>query len=145
MFRWKLWIEFATLIYICIYFHITKYVGFPRLPPSLGARAMRLFIRLVTFSVFALSLIQFLLLTYIPCTPPFILSMLPNCSSSKFGKLSLVRVSIHVVESWMGWHIIFSASFSLLGIFYVGIVCLLHYMRVLERYSFLVIISYINC
>lgn len=55
----------------------------PKLPPSLGAKIMKLFIQVAEHSTPMVPLLQLILLQFVPCMPPFIFSMFPNCKEVK--------------------------------------------------------------
>ncbi|XP_035714106.1 uncharacterized protein LOC110857874 [Folsomia candida] len=106
------------------------FLEFASPPLSLGVKGIKLLIRLCEVTTIPLiPVLQFLLLTYLPCTPPFILSMSSNCKA--IG--SVTRVGVHLFETWMGWHIMYSASMWIFYVLFVGIVCILGYFKILDR------------
>ncbi|XP_035702376.1 uncharacterized protein LOC118433952 [Folsomia candida] len=94
---------------------------------------MRIFIPLSNVSIMGLVLLKFVLLTFAPCTPPFILSMLSDCKVLKGQFEFWELLGLHLFESWMLWQMIFAGSWLCLYIIFVGIDCFLSYLRVLER------------
>ncbi|OXA49640.1 hypothetical protein Fcan01_15394 [Folsomia candida] len=51
----------------------------PKIPGTMTTKAMKVIICLIEIGIFLYPLLIFLLLRFIPCTPPFILSTLQNC------------------------------------------------------------------
>ncbi|OXA61963.1 hypothetical protein Fcan01_00084 [Folsomia candida] len=52
--------------------------GFPKLSHSYGLKLVKVLILVSEVSIRAIATFQFALLTYVPCSPPFIMSMLPT-------------------------------------------------------------------
>lgn len=104
------------IYYICIlvchpkclaYFSIT-FLDLPKAPTSLGTKLMRVFIPVFTISLTMAPLLEILLLLFAPCTPPFLLSMLPNCKEC-YTSGNLIQFGIRLFESWMQWHMLLTA------------------------------------
>ncbi|OXA41510.1 hypothetical protein Fcan01_23664 [Folsomia candida] len=100
---------------------------------SLVLRLIKLLVAICELSLLCLPILQFVLLLYAPCMSPFTLSMLPNCEHITLSGHWLVVVWIHVFETWMSYHMVFSVSVGIVYSFFVNIVCLLSYHRILER------------
>ncbi|OXA61323.1 hypothetical protein Fcan01_00813 [Folsomia candida] len=109
--------------------------------PSRAVKYMKFFLMLSETTVVLFPVIQLLLLTYSPCTPPFIMSIFPNCEeimeysqakgwSDIKGWLSMV---VHGFEVWMTVHMVYAGNIWLTYIVITGIVCILEYLRILER------------
>ncbi|OXA40279.1 hypothetical protein Fcan01_24857 [Folsomia candida] len=64
--------------------------GYPQSPLRLADKVMKMFMQLCEISVPMIPLLQLTLLTYAPCTAPFILSMDPTC------KVVMASKSIHL-------------------------------------------------
>ncbi|OXA49641.1 hypothetical protein Fcan01_15395 [Folsomia candida] len=106
--------------------------GLPKIPISMGTKAVKAFIILMEIGVVAYPVLIFLLLRFLPCTPPFILSMLELCGNAppiSYG----VGLAVHVFETWMNFHIMFSGTAWILYILFVGITFLLNYFELLNR------------
>ncbi|OXA42278.1 hypothetical protein Fcan01_22807, partial [Folsomia candida] len=80
----------------------------PKAPTSLGTKLMRVFIPVFTISLTMAPLLEILLLLFAPCTPPFLLSMLPNCKEC-YTSGNLIQFGIRLFESWMQWHMLLTA------------------------------------
>ncbi|OXA38676.1 hypothetical protein Fcan01_26569 [Folsomia candida] len=81
--------------------------------------------------VIAYPILVFLLLRCLPCTPPFILSMLEtfgNPVSLSYG----VALGVHAFKTWMNFHIMFSGTAWILYVLFVGITFLLNYFELLN-------------
>ncbi|OXA49146.1 hypothetical protein Fcan01_15418 [Folsomia candida] len=100
-------------------------------PQSLVAKATKAFLWLIEISIPLVCLFHFVLLLIVPCTPPFILSMSASCSANAHN--SLARVVIHLFESWMLTHTVYTADLFILFVFCCGIVSLLTYYKLMER------------
>ncbi|OXA64469.1 hypothetical protein Fcan01_00363 [Folsomia candida] len=111
-------------------------------PLSLGAKMMRIFIPAGEISLSAVALLQFLLLRYAPCTPPFIMSMQPNCTNR--AGFSAVQLGVHLFEGWMFWHMMMAAGCWFVHVFFTGILSLLSYFKILNRRSNLIIAQYVT-
>ncbi|OXA36746.1 hypothetical protein Fcan01_28486 [Folsomia candida] len=91
-------------------------------------KVMRTFIWLMEFSICVIPILQLVLLIYAPCTAPFILSMIPNCGErSNRG----FQVGIHLFESWMGYHTMYSGATWLCYVLLGGITGFLEYLKIL--------------
>ncbi|OXA42400.1 hypothetical protein Fcan01_22900 [Folsomia candida] len=60
----------------------------PFMPISMGTRTMKIFIFLIQIFEFVYAILLWILLRFLPCTPPFILSMFENCGGAEFGGLT---------------------------------------------------------
>ncbi|OXA61641.1 hypothetical protein Fcan01_00721 [Folsomia candida] len=122
------------LIHAFLDFEATIVSGLPHVPRSLGVKAVRWFTQACELGAVILPIFVFLLLRVIPCTPPFVLSMLPGCENAETTFIRYVgRLGIHIFETWMFLHILYSGSTWLLYIFFVGIIFILNFLRRLER------------
>ncbi|OXA64115.1 hypothetical protein Fcan01_00282 [Folsomia candida] len=101
-------------------------------PLSLGAKMMRIFIPAGEISLPTVALLQFLLLRYVPCTPPFILSMQPNCKN-KAGFI-VVQLGVHMFEGWMFWHMMLAGGCWVIYVLFTGIVSILSYFSILNNH-----------
>lgn len=112
-----------------------NFADLPHLPPSLERKAVRLFIQFGEVASPMVPILVFLLLRVMPCTPPFLLSMLPGCQNVETTLLRyLGRLAVHIFEAWMCFHIMYSGSAWLLFIFCVGIIFVLNFLQTLERW-----------
>lgn len=127
------------------YFHyitefLTNPLFFADLPKpqlTLGVKVVKILVILCEVTVITIPMLQFALLTYAPCTSPFILSMLPKCrqiTKSSHWLENSVIVLIHIFESWMCFHMMLAGTAGIIFVFFVGMVCLLGYLRILERF-----------
>ncbi|OXA62575.1 hypothetical protein Fcan01_01536 [Folsomia candida] len=98
---------------------------------NLITKAMKHFLVMGEVTVASLPVLQFLMLTYRPCTPPFLMSMIPSCIVVS-KQQRIIGVIIRSPETWMGWHILYFGSMWLLFELFVGIDCILSYLRFLE-------------
>ncbi|OXA49897.1 hypothetical protein Fcan01_15891 [Folsomia candida] len=114
----------------------------PKSPVSLRTKAMKLCIILCESTVAVFPTLIFILLTFAPCTPPFILSMLPNCQPVQTTLLGRgIQGLIHLYEIWTISHITYSGSIWIFYILFVGIDCMLNYLNLLKRQSFAILNS----
>ncbi|OXA61754.1 NADH-ubiquinone oxidoreductase chain 2 [Folsomia candida] len=102
----------------------------PAPPLSLGAKMMRICIPAAEISLFVIPALQFLLLRYAPCTPPFIMSMQPNCK--KRTGFSAIQLGIHLFEGWMFRHMMLAAGCWVIYALFVGILSILSYVKILN-------------
>ncbi|OXA61761.1 hypothetical protein Fcan01_00410 [Folsomia candida] len=103
------------------------------LPPplSFGGKMMRIFIPAAEMSILVIAVLQFLLLTYVPCTPPFILSMQPKCTKTMgFGA---VHLGVRIFEGWMVRHMMLAGGCWIIYALFTGIVSILSYFSILNR------------
>ncbi|OXA40852.1 hypothetical protein Fcan01_24377, partial [Folsomia candida] len=105
----------------------------PKMPISLGTKAIKTFIYLVELGVFLYSIFVFTLLRFLPCTPPFILSMFENCGSDEVPGSYRVKLGVHIFETWMGSHITYSGTTWIQYVLFVGICFILHNFQLLNR------------
>ncbi|OXA61760.1 hypothetical protein Fcan01_00411 [Folsomia candida] len=103
----------------------------PPPPLSLGAKMMRIFIPTAEISLPVIALLQFLLLRYAPCTPPFIMSMQPKCTER--ARFSVVQLGVHVFEGWMFLHMLLAGGCWVIYALFTGIVSILSYFSILNR------------
>ncbi|OXA48545.1 Ubiquitin-like modifier-activating enzyme 1 [Folsomia candida] len=109
------------------------------LESTMGVKVMKYFICLAEISIIGYPILQILLLTFVPCTAPFVLSMLPMCKNS--GKLKdfwtwpkfPVRMVIHLLETWLGYDTMYSCGFGILYVLFGGTACILGYIDHLEK------------
>ncbi|OXA61962.1 hypothetical protein Fcan01_00083 [Folsomia candida] len=109
---------------------------FPDRPHNYGLKLLKILVFISEVSIRAIPTFQFALLTYAPCTPPFILSMLPACNEMTDAgdwSVTLVALLVHIFELWMSLHIVSAGGIVLIYVFLLGIVCILSYIRILER------------
>lgn len=92
---------------------------------------MKLLVCMIQFSLPIVPILQLTLLTFAPCTPPFILSMQPNCTGSRVD-FSLVGIGIHLFETWMSLHMMLSAGVCIVYSLLVCTVCILTYLSILD-------------
>ncbi|OXA42419.1 hypothetical protein Fcan01_22871 [Folsomia candida] len=105
----------------------------PRLPLAMKTKAVKTFIYLLEVAIFLYPILVFLLLQFIPRTPPFILSMFQRFGPSggeEFGYK--VTLGVHLFETWMTFHFMYSGTTWFLYVF-VGIAFLLNYFQLLNR------------
>ncbi|OXA38326.1 hypothetical protein Fcan01_26813 [Folsomia candida] len=77
----------------------------------MGAKAIKIFIYLVEVVAFVYPILLFLLLRFVPCKPPFILSMVATCRRVEAVWIRHgVGLGVHIFEAWMGCHIIYSGT-----------------------------------
>ncbi|OXA43292.1 hypothetical protein Fcan01_22065 [Folsomia candida] len=105
--------------------------GHPNPPTSLGTELMRIVVPLATISLTAVPVLELLLLLFVPCTPPFLLSMFPNCKECS-ANVDVIKFWIRLFESWVQWHIALSGGTWVIFILLVGVVCIVTYIRVLS-------------
>ncbi|OXA61960.1 hypothetical protein Fcan01_00081, partial [Folsomia candida] len=108
---------------------------FSKLTHNCGVKLLKILVFISEVSIRAIPTFQFALLTYAPCTPPFILSMLPSCKEmTDAGDWSVTMVTflVHIFELWMSLHILSAGGIALIYVFLLGIVCILSYIRILE-------------
>ncbi|OXA40398.1 hypothetical protein Fcan01_25070 [Folsomia candida] len=110
----------------------TLMFNLPHLPASLETKAVKLYIQLCDVCIPAFPVLLFILLRVAPCTPPFILSMLLGCQDADTCIGSYLGV--HIFEAWMSAHIVYSAGIVACYVFFVGIVFILNFLRVLESH-----------
>ncbi|XP_035708005.1 uncharacterized protein LOC118435717 [Folsomia candida] len=94
---------------------------------------MIIFMLLSETALCVVPLLQLIMLTYAPCTLPFILSMDPNCKAmiaSKKG-VHLPFLGIHLFETWLWFNIMNSSALWIIYVFFSGIMSILTYFRVL--------------
>ncbi|OXA53697.1 hypothetical protein Fcan01_11324 [Folsomia candida] len=98
-------------------------------------KPMKFFILVVQFSLPVISILQMLLLIFIPCTPPFLMSMFPRCISSAVNlRRCNTRFVLHLVDVWILSHNVFSAAIPVLFVLCAGIVSFLTYFNTLKRF-----------
>lgn len=122
--------------------HIISYASLsstdrPNLPLTGGTRAMKTFIYFIELGTFAYPILIFLLLRFLPCTPPFLLSIVATCESSGGAEMPLSYVktlAVQIFETWMFYHITYSGTTWVLYVLFVGIAFLLHYFQLLKRW-----------
>ncbi|OXA62512.1 PAB-dependent poly(A)-specific ribonuclease subunit PAN3 [Folsomia candida] len=104
-------------------------------PPqlSLGAKLMRIFIPTAGISLMGAPILQVLLLIFAPCTPPFIMSMRPDCKD--LAGFSVTQLGLHLFEGWMFLHMLMAGGTWIIYVFFTGIVSLLTYFRILKGYG----------
>lgn len=116
------------------YYYYIVFTELPKSPVSLRTKAMKLCIILCESTVAVFPTLIFILLTFAPCTPPFILSMLPNCQPVQTTLLGRgIQGLIHLYEIWTISHITYSGSIWIFYILFVGIDCMLNYLNLLKR------------
>ncbi|XP_035702047.1 uncharacterized protein LOC118433837 [Folsomia candida] len=91
---------------------------------------MRIFIPTAEFSLPVIVLLLFSLLTYAPCTAPFIVSMQQYCNNGM--QFSAVRLTLHLFEAWMVWHILMAGGTWIIYAFLTGVVAILSIVGILE-------------
>ncbi|OXA64260.1 hypothetical protein Fcan01_00206 [Folsomia candida] len=96
------------------------------------AKAMKYFIGLIEISLPVISLLQMALFLFVPCTPPFIVSMSEECGEIRKG-LGPSRWIGHILDTWILSHGCYSAAIPVLFVLCVGIVCFLTYFEILKR------------
>ncbi|OXA43101.1 hypothetical protein Fcan01_22054 [Folsomia candida] len=104
--------------------------GHPSPPTSLVTKFMRVVIPLAIISLSIVPVFQLLLLLFVPCTPPFLLSMRANCKEPGASGY-VVQFGIRLFESWMQWHMTLSGGTWVIYVLFVGTVCFLTYFRIL--------------
>ncbi|OXA38333.1 hypothetical protein Fcan01_26814 [Folsomia candida] len=101
---------------------------------SMGTKALKTFVYLVELGGFLYPILVSLLLRFIPCTPPFILSMFTNCGRLEDMTLRYgVELGIHIFETWMAFHIQYSALAWIVHVLLVGVTFLLNCLQLLNR------------
>ncbi|XP_035708011.1 uncharacterized protein LOC118435721 [Folsomia candida] len=107
-----------------------------RLPlSSPETKSMKSFIRIAQSSVLVFPMLQLVLLTYSPCTPPFLLSMAPTCNEASSVLQYFLQFGTNIFETWMSFHNLFSCTIILFYTFCMGIVSILNYINVLKKYE----------
>lgn len=103
---------------------------------SRTVKAMKLFIWLIEISLPVISLLQMVLLIFAPCTPPFIMSMFPNCReiTSVNTCQSKLRFAGHILDTWILSHGVYSAAIPVLFVLCAGIISFLTYFNILQGY-----------
>ncbi|OXA43310.1 hypothetical protein Fcan01_22039 [Folsomia candida] len=105
--RWNYSIDIAPIqiINAILDFEETIMDSLPKIPISRGTKAVKIFLFLVEVGVFSYPILVFLLLRFLPCTPPFILSMLAACERSPAMSLRYgIKLGVHMFETWMAFH-----------------------------------------
>ncbi|OXA53979.1 hypothetical protein Fcan01_11354 [Folsomia candida] len=96
-------------------------------------KGMKYFILLMEFSLPLFSILQILLLVFIPCTPPFLMSMSSSCRSSVTPlRLCNIRFVLHLADLWILSNNIFSAAIPILFVLCGGAVSFLAYFNILK-------------
>ncbi|OXA49809.1 hypothetical protein Fcan01_16002 [Folsomia candida] len=136
--RWDINAEnnLLQIIKTFLYFEADVMKDLPKPQLTLGVKVVKILVILCEVTVITIPMLQFALLTYAPCTSPFILSMLPKCrqiTKSSHWLENSVIVLIHIFESWMCFHMMLAGTAGIIFVFFVGMVCLLGYLRILER------------
>ncbi|OXA41340.1 hypothetical protein Fcan01_23704 [Folsomia candida] len=133
--RWDVKLGNSDLQIINTFLYFEAYVmkDLPKLGLSFVSKLIKLLVEICELSLLCLPILQFVLLLYAPCMTPFTLSMLTNCKPITASGHWLVVVWIHVFETWMSYHMVFSAAVGIVYSFFVSIVCLLSYLWILER------------
>ncbi|OXA49645.1 hypothetical protein Fcan01_15391 [Folsomia candida] len=103
------------------------------MPISNGIKAMKALICMVEPGLFSYAILLFLLLRFLPCMPPFILSMFETCGATPAR--NGFELGLHIFEVWMGLHLhtIFSGTTWILYVLFVGISFFLHFFRLISR------------
>ncbi|OXA40940.1 hypothetical protein Fcan01_24307, partial [Folsomia candida] len=101
---------------------------------SLGAKAMKIFIQIVEVSILLYPVLQFFLLRFLPCTPPFILSMFPGCLKGNDETLTeyILKVVVQIFESCLTLTAVISGTTWMFYVLFAGIVFILNYFRILK-------------
>ncbi|OXA40284.1 hypothetical protein Fcan01_24852 [Folsomia candida] len=104
--------------------------GYPQAPPRFSDKIMAMFIQLCEISVPLIPLLQLTLLTYEPCTAPFLLSMDPTCKIVMVSRcIKLVQwtfsLAVHLFETWLWLTFMYSASVWVAYVLFAGIMCIL--------------------
>ncbi|OXA48093.1 hypothetical protein Fcan01_17346 [Folsomia candida] len=94
---------------------------------------MKLFIQIVEISAPLVPLLQLILLQFVPCTPPFIFSMFPNCGEMKSKTNWIMVLGVHLFECWMCLNIILGCTVYILYLLCAGVICILFYFRIIEN------------
>lgn len=108
----------------------------------MGVRIMKYFICLAEVSIIGFAILQLLLLTFVPCTAPFVLSMLPICKNFQDVNDNWawpnvpVRMVVHLVETWLGYDTMYTCGFGILYVLFGGIACLLGYISHMEKFVY---------
>ncbi|OXA41533.1 Zinc finger and SCAN domain-containing protein 10, partial [Folsomia candida] len=108
----------------------------PRIAVSLRTKAIKMFLVWLEVSAFLFQIIVFLLVQFLPCTPPFILSMLADCGRSDAEPACFLnyvaRFAIQMFETWMSCHTTYSGTTWILYVLFVGINFLLCCLKLLS-------------
>ncbi|XP_035702099.1 uncharacterized protein LOC118433849 [Folsomia candida] len=77
--------------------------------PSQGisflTKALKIVVVLCEFSVVTVPILEFILLSFAPCIPPFMLSMMSNCTTLQTNaswQIQGMQLVIHLFEAWVG-------------------------------------------
>lgn len=104
------------------------------LVPPTFVKFMKVLVCMIEFSALLLPILQMVLLTNRPCTPPFILSMLPCiCRNKENSGVIVIRIMVHVFELLLGVNMYLSGSSAVVYPLFVGSTCLLSYLSKLNR------------
>lgn len=126
----------SQIIHAFLDVEATLMTNLPHLPASLETKAVQLYIKLCDVCIPAFPVLVFILLRVVPCTPPFIASMFPGCQDVESTIANyLGRLGVNVFEAWMSVHIMYSAGIVACYVFFVGIIFILNFLRVLERFA----------
>lgn len=100
---------------------------------SFEGKVMSLFVYVAEFTIIFVPLAIIFLLLVDPCTPPFILSMSPNCNEISWMSPG-PEIFVVLFESWMGLQL-FSGTAWVFYILFAGIVEVLDYFQLLEKFE----------
>ncbi|OXA42129.1 hypothetical protein Fcan01_23152 [Folsomia candida] len=104
-----------------------------KLARSLGENLMKLLIRIAETSAVVVPFLQLILLQFAPCTPPFIFSTIPNCSVTVSKINWIVRLAVHIFETWMSLQMVFGCTVNIFYVLFSGVICILFYFRIIEK------------
>ncbi|OXA47973.1 hypothetical protein Fcan01_17292 [Folsomia candida] len=93
---------------------------------NMFCKLMRFFIPFAAGAFVVTIVLKFILLTFAPCTPPFLLSIVEDCGKTEVALL-------HLFESWMAWHMFTAGGWYTLYIIFAGIESILSYIFILEK------------
>ncbi|OXA48219.1 hypothetical protein Fcan01_17287, partial [Folsomia candida] len=96
-------------------------------------KLMRFFVPFAAGAFVVTTVLKFILLTFSPCTPPFLLSIVEDCGRTEVALGPFVLGILHVFECWMAWHMVTAGGWYTLYIIFAGIESILSYIFILEK------------
>jgi hypothetical protein len=106
---------------------------------TMADKLISLLLPMVAGSCLAVPIMVALLLWVLPCTPPFIGSMMPFCrteiTESREELLPTLgfRIAVLLFEVLNFYMVCCQGGFYLIFVFFTGVVCLTNYLQVLEK------------
>lgn len=98
---------------------------------------MKLLVFSMELSSVVVPILQFVMLTYLPCTPPFLISMIPGFCGDKRQDITgrvLIQILVHVLESVVQLQLYLSAASMISYSLFVGCTCVLCYLSDFMRW-----------